>query len=168
MLDVLSFVYDHYWHRTVCPELPALHRKLSAVGFAGQDIQAALHWLEDLKSAAHHLPAHDNTTPPGPTPHRVGNAATTPAWGMRLLSPAEQSHVGQAGWGYLLFLIAVGALPPLRLELVLDRLLATPGNPIDVEHLKLVVLMVFWSLGETPSALVLDELCDTPIGRTRH
>jgi Protein of unknown function (DUF494) len=35
---------------------------------------------------------------------------------------------------------------------------AIPGGPIDLEDLKIIVLMVFWSLGEEPDALILDEL----------
>ena len=33
-----------------------------------------------------------------------------------------------------------------------------PGGPLDLEDLKIIVLMVFWSLGEEPDALILDEL----------
>jgi len=171
MLDVLSFVYDNYWHSDACPELPALQRKLSAVGFDGGDIEAALLWLEDLKSATRHLSPNQNSQTRQQAPPLLIGAPPTPTASMRLLSPAEQTHVGQQAWGFLLFLISAGALPAHRLELVLDRLMATPGNPIDVDHLKLVVLMVFWSLGEEPSALILDELCDTHTaqhGRSGH
>jgi Smg protein len=37
-----------------------------------------------------------------------------------------------------------------------------------VDDLKLIVLMVFWSLGEEPDALVLDELCDNREARVGH
>jgi Smg protein len=43
-------------------------------------------------------------------------------------------------------------------EMVLDRASAIPGGPLDLEDLKIIVLMVFWSLGEEPDALILDEL----------
>ncbi|HSN32717.1 MAG TPA: DUF494 family protein, partial [Ideonella sp.] len=32
------------------------------------------------------------------------------------------------------------------------------GGPLDLEDLKIIVLMVFWSVGEEPDALILDEL----------
>ena len=32
------------------------------------------------------------------------------------------------------------------------------AHPLDLEDLKIIVLMVFWSLGEEPDALILDEL----------
>jgi Smg protein len=43
-------------------------------------------------------------------------------------------------------------------EIVVDRAMATPGAPLPLEDLKIIVLMVFWSLGEEPDALILDEL----------
>ncbi|MBP6778234.1 MAG: DUF494 family protein, partial [Piscinibacter sp.] len=49
-------------------------------------------------------------------------------------------------------------LPPTMREMVIDRATAIPGGPVDLEDLKIIVLMVFWSLGEEPDALILDEL----------
>jgi Smg protein len=43
-------------------------------------------------------------------------------------------------------------------EIVVDRAMAAPGGPVSLEDLKIIVLMVFWSLGEEPDALILDEL----------
>jgi Smg protein len=43
-------------------------------------------------------------------------------------------------------------------EIVIERALACGGSPIELEDLKVIVLMVFWSLGEEPDALILDEL----------
>jgi Smg protein len=167
MLDVLSFVYETYWHSDACPELPALQRKLCAVGFDDDEVQTALMWLEDLKSAARSLPR----THAPPSERRdlgLSEPPSAPPHSMRLLSAAEQSHIGQQSWGFLLFLISAGALPAERLELVLERLMATPGDPIQVDELKLIVLMVFWSLNEEPDALVLDELCDNRTERIGH
>ena len=67
-----------------------------------------------------------------------------------------------------MFLSSIQALPPDRLELVLERALAVPGGPVGVEKIKLIVLMVFWSLGDRPNVLVLDELCDIRSTRVAH
>ena len=40
----------------------------------------------------------------------------------------------------------------------IDRAVAAGGGPMALEDLKIIVLMVFWSLGEEPDALILDEL----------
>ena len=45
-------------------------------------------------------------------------------------------------------------------EIVIDRAMAAPGDPVSLDDLKIIVLMVYWSFGEEPDALVLDELCD--------
>ena len=49
---------------------------------------------------------------------------------------------------------------PAALDAVLDRAMAIPGHPMDLDDLKIIVLMVYWSIGLEPDALVLDELCD--------
>ena len=38
--------------------------------------------------------------------------------------------------------------------------MATPGEPVALDELKIIVLMVHWGTGIEPDALVLDELCD--------
>ena len=43
-------------------------------------------------------------------------------------------------------------------EIAVDRAMALGGGPVALEDLKIIVLMVFWSLGEEPDALILDEL----------
>ena len=45
-------------------------------------------------------------------------------------------------------------------EIVLDLAMAIPCHPMDLDDLKIIVLMVYWSIGLEPDALVLDELCD--------
>jgi Smg protein len=46
--------------------------------------------------------------------------------------------------------------------------MAAPGCPLALEDLKIIVLMVFWSFGEEPDALILDELCDDASDRVGH
>lgn len=161
MFEVLAFVYDNYQDSAACPELLALHRTLNSVGFAPRQVEAALAWLEDLKSVARYVPLPD-------APNAPETAATTGA-AQRVLTQAEQLRLGPAGWGFLAFLVSAGALPPDARELVLDRAMAAPGNPLGLSDLKLIVLMVFWGLGREPDALVLDELCDAdPAQRLAH
>jgi len=47
--------------------------------------------------------------------------------------------------------------PSLR-EVVLERVSALPRAPVALEDFKILVLLVFWSAGEEPDALILDEL----------
>ena len=66
------------------------------------------------------------------------------------------------------FLESAGVLPAPMREMVIDRANAIPGGPLDLEDLKIIVLMVFWSLGEEPDALILDELFVDPEERLIH
>jgi Smg protein len=140
MFDVLVYLYENYWRPDACPDHDQLTRKLSSVGFESDEIQEALTWLDGVATAAQSY---------------VGEQLPS---SLRVYSPAEQEHLGEASIGFISFLESAGVLPPPMREMVIDRASAIPGNPLDLEDLKIIVLMVFWSLGEEPDALILDEL----------
>ncbi len=140
MFDVLVYLYENYWRPDACPDHAQLTRKLSAVGFESDEIQEALSWLDGLAGAAESYVGEQG---PG---------------SLRVYSPAEQEHLGEASIGFISFLESAGVLPPPMREMVIDRANAISGGPLDLEDLKIIVLMVFWSLGEEPDALILDEL----------
>ena len=85
-----------------------------------------------------------------------------------MYSVAEQDHLGAQTLGFVSFLESAGVLPPHMREIVMDRAMAAPGEPLALDDLKIIVLMVYWSVGEEPDALVLDELCDDAEARTAH
>jgi Smg protein len=158
MFDVLVFVYENYWRGDACPELQQLGRKLSAQGFEPDEIQQALTWLDGLNFAAQsaqQLP--ESPAPASPSRHS-----------MRVYSVAEQDHLGAQCLGFISFLDSAGVMPPEMREIVLDRAMAAPGGPVPLDDLKIIVLMVYWSMGREPDALVLDELCDDTAGRLPH
>ena len=140
MFDVLVYLYENYWRPDACPEPAQLARKLSAVGFESDEIEEALTWLAGLKSTA------------------ASHVGVQAAQSLRVYTPAEQEHLGEPSIGFVSFLESAGVLPPPMREMVVDRATAIPGGPVDLEDLKIIVLMVFWSLGEEPDALILDEL----------
>jgi Smg protein len=140
MFDVLVYLYENYWRPDACPDHAQLTRKLSAVGFESDEIQEALSWLDGLAGAAESY---------------VGEQGER---SLRLYSQTEQEHLGEASIGFISFLESAGVLPPPMREMVIDRANAISGGPLDLEDLKIIVLMVFWSLGEEPDALILDEL----------
>ena len=150
MFDVLVYLYENYWRPDACPDHDQLTRKLSSVGFESDEIQEALTWLDGLASAAQSY---------------VGEQAER---SMRVYQPAEQEHLGEASIGFISFLESAGVLAPPMREMVIDRANAIPGGPLDLEDLKIIVLMVFWSLGEEPDALILDELFVDEADRLIH
>lgn len=87
---------------------------------------------------------------------------------LRVYSVAEQDHLGAECLGFISFLETAGVLAPVMREIVLDRAMAASGNPVTLDDLKIIILMVYWSFGEEPDALVLDELCDDASDRIAH
>lgn len=140
MFDVLVYLYENYWRPDACPDPVRLARKLTAVGFESDEIEEALSWLDGLASVAEAY---------------VGTQAEH---SMRVYSAQEQDHLGQRSIGFISFLESAGVLPPPMREMIIDRATAISGEAIDLEDLKIIILMVFWSLGEEPDALILDEL----------
>jgi Smg protein len=162
MFEVLVFVYEHYWRGDACPERQQLGRKLSAHGFEADQIDAALVWLERLNLAAQSIRLSASAVSAPEVP--VLQSASS----LRVYSVAEQDHLGAQCLGFVSFLESSGVLPAAMREIVIDRAMAAPGDPVSVDDLKIIVLMVYWSFGEEPDALVLDELCDPAEGRLPH
>lgn len=140
MFDVLVYLYENYWRPDACPDHDQLSKKLTAVGFESDEIEDALNWLDGLNEF---VGGHSDSQ----SPHS-----------MRFYTPAEQDHLGMASISFISFLESAGVLPPSMREIVVDRAMATDESPLPLEDMKVIVLMVFWSLGEEPDALILDEL----------
>lgn len=160
MFEVLVFVYENYWRGDACPEPHQLERKLSAHGFEPDEIHQALVWLDGLNVAA-----QTTCLPPEAAPEwnpRPSDAS------MRVYSVAEQDHLGAECLGFLSFLEGAGVLPAALREIVVDRAMAAPGDPVPLDALKIIVLMVYWRFGHEPDALILDELCDGSEDRVAH
>jgi Smg protein len=159
MFEVLVFVYENYWRGDACPELEQLGRKLSAQGFEPEEIQQALVWLDGLNIVAQGTERDAIVAPRVPAQSILS---------MRVYSVAEQDHLGSQCLGFISFLESAGVLPPSLREIVVDRAMAAPGDPVSLDDLKIIVLMVYWSMGQEPDALVLDELCDDTSTRLPH
>ncbi len=150
MFDVLVYLYENYWRPDACPEHPQLRRKLSAVGFETDEIQEALRWLDGLASSAESCTGSQGSG------------------SIRIYTEAETELLGEESIGFICFLESAGVLPPPMREMVIDRATAIGIGPLELDDLKIIVLMVFWSLGEEPDALILDELFVDPEDRLIH
>lgn len=175
MFEVLVYVYENYWQGDACPEPRQLGRKLSAAGFEAEEIEAALIWLGGLQLAARGTaqvtaPATASSTAPDAAPQSIAAQPPLPQseGSLRVYSVAEQDHLGAESLGFVSFLESAGVLPSHMREIVMDRAMAAPGEPLSLDDLKIIVLMVYWSVGAEPDALVLDELCDESEGRVAH
>ena len=172
MFEVLVFVYENYWRGDACPEAEQLGRKLSAHGFEAEEIREALHWLDGLSLATQGMQiersSDDDATATVVLSGAPPAAMPQSADAMRVYSLAEQDHLGAECLGFIRFLESSNVLPCGLREIVVERAMAAPGAPVALAELKIIVLMVHWSTGIEPDALVLDELCESREGRTAH
>lgn len=147
MFEVLAFVYENYLGGESRPEPAHLERKLSAVGFESDEIHDAMDWLTGLNRVSR----QESITPwlIEPHPHSL-----------RVYSGPEQKKLGTQCIGFLGFLASCTALTAHMREAIIDRAMAAPAAPVALDDFKIIVLLVFWSFGLEPDALVLDELCD--------
>ncbi|MBI3369444.1 MAG: DUF494 domain-containing protein [Burkholderiales bacterium] len=150
MFEVLVYLYENYWRPDACPDHDQLTRKLSAVGFESDEIQEALTWLDGLAETA------------------KAHSGEQSADSLRVYSAAEIDRLGEDSIGFISFLESAGVLAPPMREMVIDRATVVGESPLALEDLKVIVLMVFWSLGEEPDALILDELFVAPEERLIH
>lgn len=152
MFDVLVYLYENYYRPDACPDADTLARKLSAAGFEGDEIDSALSWLSGLATIT-------QTTIP---------VAYADSWSFRIYVDVEYERLGAECIGFLSFLESAGVLNPLLREVVIERALATDETPVSLESLRVIVLMVFWSQGEEPDALILEELLEDGAPRQMH
>ena len=150
MFDVLVYLYENYWRPDAFPDVEQLSRKLSAVGFESEDIEEALSWLHGLTITAQ------------------GHVGEQQEHSIRLFTASEREMLGNESLAFISFLESAGVLPPPMREMVIDRAMAVSADGLSLEDVKIIVLMVFWSLGEEPDALILDELFVDPEDRLFH
>jgi Smg protein len=151
MFEVLVYLYENYWRPDACPDHGQLTRKLSAVGFESDEIEEALNWLDGLAETV-----------------QAYSGELARADSVRVYAQREVDRLGEESIAFISFLESAGVLPPAMRETVIDRASAVDESPIALEDLKVIVLMVFWSLGEEPDALILDELFVAPEDRLIH
>jgi Smg protein len=142
MFDILVFLFENYFHAGAYPDQETLSKRLSAAGFDSRDISDALTWLSGLE--------------------RVGKSSSRssiiPSKGFRFYTEPELSTLTAEARGFLLFLESAGVISVLQRELIIERVVALEEPGVDLDKVKLIVLMVLWNQNETLDTLVLEEL----------
>ena len=141
MFDILVYLYETYYRPDACPEPAALARKLSAVGFDDEEISEALVWLTDLTEMA-----------------GSDQAAAVLSTGTRFYVAQEVDILGTQAVGFIQFLESAGVLSAIQREIVIERALTLNEAPVSLGKLKVIVLMLLWSQGKEPDALMFDDL----------
>jgi Smg protein len=150
MLEVLVYLFENYYQDDARPDHDTLARKLTAAGFENEDIHDALDWLRDLAS-----------------PQEASFAESFELCsGVRNYTQTEQFKLSTECRGFLAFLESARVLtPPLR-ELIIERAMALEVDHVELDELKVIVLMVLWTRRGDVDTLILEELLHE--GGPRH
>ena len=152
MFDVLVYLYENYGALNACPDGDALTRKLAAAGFDADEITDAIAWLQGLQRVT-----------------QDSQVLREPAAGAtRVFAAFEASRLGSEAISFLSFLEASGELTPAQREIVVERALAINESPVPLARLKVIVLMVLWSLQADIDILLIEELLDDGEDRALH
>lgn len=142
MFDILVFLFENYFHAGAYPDQATLSKRLSAAGFDSRDISQALTWLSGLE--------------------RVGKnsarSSSSSCKGFRYYTEPELCALSAEARGFLLFLESADVISLLQRELIIERVVALEESAVDLDKVKLIVLMVLWNQNETLDTLVLEEL----------
>jgi Smg protein len=142
MFDILVFVFENCRQTDVSHDPERVARRLSAAGFDDSEISAALSWLAGVVR----------------TPQRSLAPLPESGTAFRAFAPKELAKLDADCRGFLLFLERSGILSPASREHVIERALATAGETLSLDQIKLIVVMVLWSQQAPASQLVAEEL----------
>ena len=139
MIEILVYLFENYYDFGTHPEPDALARKLTAVGFDGLEIEAALGWLQGLKSA--------------PIAEFAGDRSA-----VRIYTDEEQNKLGVDCLNFVVFLELAGVVTPAMRELIIERGMTLDDEPVALDKFKIIVLMVLWSREQGLEPLIVEEL----------
>jgi len=152
MFDVLVYLYENYGALQACPDAASLSRSLAEAGFEDDEIRDALAWLQDLA----------RVTQDSSTEALAGNG------GFRVYTGTEMRRLGEAAIGFLVNLESAGQIDAAQRETVIERALATAETPVPLSTLRIIVLMVLWSLSADVDLLLLEDLLGADEPRLMH
>lgn len=139
MIDILVYLFENYHDFSSHPKPDDLARKLSVVGFEGQEISGALDWLAGLKK----LPSAE---------------FACDVRSLRIYSIGEQQKLGVECLSFIIFLESAGVITPALREGIIERGMALDDDPVPLGKFKIIVLMVLWSREQSLEPLIVEEL----------
>ena len=131
VLDVLLFLFEHYMDEDteLNPDQKELSEELTQAGFAPEDINKAVSWLDGLSHLQDsQLEQHSQTTK-----------------STRIFSEEEKKKFSKESIGFLIFLDNIVAFESNIREMIIDRAMALEAPEIDLEDLKWVMLLVLFN-----------------------
>lgn len=130
MLEVLIYLFENYIidGASFEPGQDELAEELVGAGFAGEEIEKAFVWLEDLL---------DICEQEAPYPHQLQASSS-----LRFYTDDEIKRLKISGQSLLIRLVDAGVLDEFSREMVIDRVMALDSAEVNIDHIKWVVLMV--------------------------
>jgi len=142
MFDILVYLVENYFHNGQLPDAETISKRLSAAGFEDDDISEALTWLSGFSQS-------DELDSRGAFVHSRG---------FRVYADEELTNLTAEARGFILFLEDSNIITAPQRELIIERVLALAEPGVDLEKLKLIVLMVLWNQQQSVDSLVLELL----------
>ena len=151
MLEVLIYLFENYIIDGVSfePGQDELAKELVGAGFAGEEIDKAFVWLEDLLDICEQ---EDNGG--------LQQASSS----LRYYTEDEALRLRIEGQSLLTRLVNVGVLDQFSRETVIDRVMALDSAEVNLDHIKWVVLMVlsnqpgFSEIAEWAEVVVTEDM----------
>ena len=142
MFDILVYLVENYFHNGQLPDAETISKRLSAAGFEDDDISEALTWLSGFEQ-------------PGEID---SDTAFNQSRGFRIYADEELANLTAEARGFILFLEDSDIISAPQRELIIERVLALAEPAVDLEKIKLIVLMVLWNQQQPVDSLVLELL----------
>lgn len=141
MFEILMFLFESYFDAGCYPDSDKLTLKLSAAGFEDEDIHLALSWLSGLRRLTEtDYPASINQS------------------GMRCYADLETKRISIEALRFLMFWEQNKVISPSEREMIIDRALILGRESLSLDKVKLIALMVLWSLHEELDPMMVEEL----------
>jgi len=141
MFDILLFLFESYFDLGSYPDHDKLSLKLSAAGFEEDDINQALVWLSGLQQLT--LAKY---------PDSINHS------GFRHYSDYEQRRISDEALNFLKFWEHNKFISPVEREMIIDRAVALDREYLQLDKVKLIMLMVLWSQHEELDPLLIEDL----------
>jgi Smg protein len=150
MFDILMFLFESYFDAGNYPDTDKLSLKLTAAGFEDNEIHLALTWLSGLKqlSAASY-------------PEAINRS------GVRCYAAMETSRISTEALSFITFWEQNKVITPVEREMILDRAVAMGQDNLSLDKVKLIALIILWSLREELDPVLVEDML-TPTGAGLH
>ncbi len=153
MLEVLIFMYQHYWEQHANDDLretdeAVIAYELSQAGFNHQDIMGAFDWVKDLRRLVQEPSKPYQTDPKA----------------IRIYSEFERSKIDDDCLSFLAFLERAEVIRPHERDLILDRAMALPQASLSIEDLRWITMMALWDDKRKKDYLFVEDAVFNPKG----